>query len=171
MGYVRTAGMSTAARRARRRAALVITSLLIGLLVVFAIALATMQGWISFGDGDTDEVAVTSSAPAPTIEPGEITVNVFNSTGTAGLAGRAAEALKERGYQVDQVGNDDAEVGRLAEIRHGPEGLEKAQALKDALPKWIKLVEDDREGDTIDLILGDKWKDLPDAEDAAGSDG
>lgn len=171
MGYVRTAGMSTAKRRARRRTALVLLSLLLLLAVSFGVAVATMQGWLTFGgEGSTDETAITTSA-APTLEPGDITINVYNSTETAGMAGRAAEALKERGYRIDQVGNADEDIERLAHIRHGPDGLEAAQALKDALPQWIRLEEIEREGDTVDLVLGDKWKDLPTAQDAADDSG
>ena len=81
MGYVREAGMSTAARRKRRRTALVISSLLMIVVVGFLIAVATMQGWLNFGDedGTTDDVAITSSAPAP-LAPSDITINVYNST-------------------------------------------------------------------------------------------
>lgn len=170
MGYVREAGMSTAARRKRRRTALVISSLLMIVVVGFLIAVATMQGWLNFGDedGTTDDVAITSSAPAP-LAPSDITINVYNSTDTAGLASRAAEALEARGYQVDEVGNDQADVERVANIRHGPDGLAAAEAVKATLPKWVKLEEIEREGEDIDLILGDDWKDLPTAEDAEES--
>ncbi|MGO0577415.1 LytR C-terminal domain-containing protein [Ornithinimicrobium panacihumi] len=171
MGYVRTAGMSTAARRARRRAALVILTLLLGLLLAFGIAVATMQGWLTFGDDNqTDEVAVTTTA-APVLTPADINVDVYNSTDTAGLAGRAGEALRTRGYAVDQVGNADAEIEGVAELRHGPEGLAAAQALQEALPEGVTLVEIEREDDKVDLVLGDAWEDLPTAEDAAEEDG
>lgn len=171
MGYVREAGMSTAARRKRRRTALVISSLLMIVVVGFLIAVATMQGWLNFGDedGTTDDVAITSSAPAP-LAPSDITINVYNSTDTAGLASRAAEALEARGYTVEAVENSDAEITEVAEIRYGPEGRARAIALRDALPEGIVMLGDgERTGIDVDIILGDQWEDLPTAEDAAES--
>ncbi|MDO5740840.1 MAG: LytR C-terminal domain-containing protein [Ornithinimicrobium sp.] len=170
MGYVRTAGMSTAQRRARRRAALVIASLLIGLLLVFAVALAAMQGWITLsGGGAADDVQQTTSAPAPTVKASDVVVNVFNATDTAGLASRAADGLRARGFAVDAVGNDSVELEGVGVIRHGPTGLEGATLLKDSLPKGITLVADDRESTVVDLVLGTKWEDLPTAEDATST--
>lgn len=178
MGYVRTAGMSTAARRARRRAALVILSLLLGLLLAFGVAVATMQGWITFsGDGDDgDAVTATTEAPEVVLAPGDIVVNVLNSTDTAGLAGRTADALRTRGYAVDQVGNDGTDVTSAGVIRHGPEGLAAAEALQEALPEGITLEADERTDESVDLVLGDAWEELPTAEDAvedseSGADG
>ena len=169
MGYVRTAGMSTAKRRARRRTALVITSLLLGLLLIFAISVASIQGWITLpGGGGSSDEAATSSAPAPAaeVEPSEVVVNVYNSTDTAGLAGRAADALRARGFAVDTVSNDSSDVPDVAIIRHGADGAAEAQTLQKALPKGVVLEADDREDSSVDLVLGQKWEDLPTAEDS-----
>lgn len=171
MGYVRTAGMSTAARRARRRAALVITSLLAGLVVVFVLAFASMQGWITFpGTGGEDDVVATTVAPPP-LEPGDVAVNVFNATDTAGLAGRAGEALRARGFAVDGVANDPegADVPGVGIIRYGPSGEEGARLLQSSLPDGVELVPVTSESDVVDLVLGDGWTDLPTADDAATS--
>lgn len=176
MGYVRTAGMSTAARRARRRAALVITSLLAGLALVFGLAFASMQGWITWGDGEggTDDAAQSSSVvPPPALDPGDIVVNVYNASDTAGAAGRAAEALRARGYAVDLVANDPlaAEIPLTGVIRHGPLGQRAAQQLLDSLPvEDLILVGVDREDGSVDLVLGNTWEDLPSADDAQGTE-
>lgn len=170
MGYVRTAGMSTAARRARRRAALVIASLLLGLLLVFILALASVQGWITLPGtaGDVEETTVATVAPPPP-EPGDVSVNVFNATDAAGLASRAGDALRARGFAVDGVANDPAgaEVPGVAIIRYGPSGEQAAQVLLEALPGGVELVPVPDETGTVDLVLGDQWEDLPTAEDAA----
>ncbi len=171
MGYVRTAGMSTAARRARRRAALVIASLLVGLLLIFALALASVQGWISLpgsGGGGDEEVASATVAPPP-LQASDVSVNVFNATDTAGLASRAGDALRARGFLVDGVANDPegADVPGVAIIRHGAEGAAAAQVLADALPDGVELVPVTSESDTVDLVLGDQWQDLPAPDDSA----
>ncbi|WP_299520058.1 LytR C-terminal domain-containing protein [uncultured Serinicoccus sp.] len=164
MGYVRTAGMSTAARRARRRAAMVMAALLGVLVLALVLAMASMQGWFGMG-GDTDEAPATVAAPTPTLVAEDVVVNVFNSTGVAGLAGRASEGLQARGFTVDGVDNSGADLEGPGQIIHGPSGLERAQLLAEALPQEVELVQDEREDATLDLVLGDAWEDLPAPED------
>ena len=174
MGYVRTAGMSTAARRARRRAALVIASLLVGLLVIFVLALASVQGWITLpGSADGGAETSTATVAPPPLQPSDVAVNVFNATDTAGLAGRAGDALRARGFLVDGVANDPegAEVPGVAVIRYGPPGEQAARVLADALPEGVELVPVASDSDTVDLVLGDQWQDLPAADDAAQTEG
>ena len=165
MGYVRTAGMSTAARRARRRAAMVIVGLLAVLGLALLVALATMQGWFGLGGGETDESQTTVAVPTPTLEAEDVVVNVFNSTGIAGLAGRASDGLTARGFTVDGVDNSDADIEGPGQILHGASGAEAAQLLADALPQEVELVQDEREDESLDLVLGEAWEDLPAAED------
>ncbi len=175
MGYVRTAGMSTAARRARRRAALVIVAVLVGLLLVFGVAMAYVQGWITLpGDGGTaDDTTVTSTAPVAAVSPSEVSVNVYNAGGIAGAAGRAGEALRARGFAVATVSNDPegADVPGVGVIRHGPDGLEEATLLQDTVPEGVELLEDTRSSASVDLVLGQQWEDLPAADAAATEEG
>lgn len=170
MGYVRTAGMSTAARRARRRTALVLTGLVAVLLLALLLSVATMQGWFGLGKGGSSDTATTSAAapaPPPSLTPKQVTVNVYNSTGTEGLAGRTAEALRTRGFTVDAVGNVDAVQG-VGVIRHGPKGKEAAQLLKKTVGQKVELaLEAEREDASVDLVLGPDWKALKGAKDAA----
>lgn len=170
MGYVRTAGMSTAARRARRRAALVIVALLLGLLAVFGVSMAYMQGWISMPGGGSEDAGPTATAPPPSVTPAEVSVNVYNAGGIAGAAGRAGDALSARGFAVATVANDPegAEVPGVGVIRHGPEGLEEATLLLGVLPEGVELVADTRTAASIDLVLGAQWADLPTADGVEG---
>lgn len=172
MGYVRTAGMSTAARRARRRATLVLAALLMLLVVALLIALAFMRGWFGLGEGDADDASQTTAvaAPPPAMTTDEVTVNVFNSTGRAGLAGRAADALRARGFEVEGVDNTDAVEG-AGVVRHGPEGEEQAELLADEVGQGVTLVLDEREGTTVDLVLGPDWEDLSDGEEGTDEGG
>lgn len=175
MGYVRTAGMSTAARRARRRAALVIVAVLVGLLLVFGVAMAYVQGWVTLpgDDGAADDTAVTSTAPVASVSPSEVSVNVYNAGGIAGAAGRAGEALRARGFAVATVSNDPegADVPGVGVIRHGPTGVEEATLLLESLPEGVELLEDTRSSASLDLVLGEQWEDLPAADAAATEEG
>lgn len=175
MGYVRTTGMSTAARRARRRAALVITGLLLALLVVFVVAMAFVQGWISMPGGGGDAAATSAvSAPPPALTAAEVSVNVYNAGGIPGAAGRAGDALRQRGFSVATVANDPegADVPGTAVIRHGPKGLAQAELLLTELPDSVELVDDGRDNASVDLVVGESWEDLPPVGgDDAGEEG
>lgn len=168
MGYVRTAGMSTAARRRRQRTALVLVTLVLLLVVVFGYAAAYFQGWIGDDSGSTDASQVTETA-AP-LKPGDVSVNVFNATGRAGLAGRASEALEARGFGVESVADDpeNATVEHVGDVRFGPDGAQSALLLRRSVP-GVQFVPDAREGATIDLVLGDDFEQLPElpADDSA----
>ena len=172
MGYVRTAGMSTSRRRARRRTALVIMGLLLALALALLVSLATVQGWFGLGgDGSTDDVATSSApAPEPALAPADVTVNVLNGAGTSGLAGRTAEAIGVRGFDLGDVDNADALEG-VGEVRHGPEGAEAAELLVESLGQDFELVMDERQGTEVDLVLGPEFEELPSAEDTAETDG
>lgn len=169
MGYVRTAGMSTAARRARRRAGLVIVAVLLGLLLVFGFALAYVQGWFGLNEGGADDAAVSTAvpAPAPSLAPEDVPVNVYNANAGNGAAGRAGEALRARSFDVLTVANDPegATIDGVAVVRHGPEGVEEAEVLRDALPDGVELVEDGRQASSVDLVLGSAWEDLAEPGD------
>lgn len=97
----------------------------------------------------------------PTIEPRpvDISVNVYNATSRRGLAATVAKATAARGFKVKAVSNDPLKktVKGVAEIRYGPEGLASAKVLAKHFP-GAPLVADKREGDTIDLVLGNTYK-------------
>ena len=77
MGYVRTAGLSTAARRTRRRTALVITGLLAVLALILLLSVAGMQGWFGLGEGGSDDSAASTAAvvPAPALTALPVSTN------------------------------------------------------------------------------------------------
>lgn len=98
-------------------------------------------------------VTVTPGASLPT--PPKVTVNVYNSTKKAGLAGRTAVQVKQRGFVVAGVANDPkgTVVQGVAEIRHGASGLPGAQLLAAYVP-GAKLVATDSTKPTVELALG-----------------
>lgn len=172
MGYVRTAGMSTAARRRRRRTALVLTALIGIVAAVGLYAAAYYMGWLGDEDAKTnDQTSITTSGP--TLAPEDVTVNVYNASGAPGIAGSTAQALSTRGFVIDAVDNAPAgtEVPAIAEIRHGANNLEAAQLLQTLVPDAI-LVADAREIDVIDLYIGTDFVEVtPAAGDSATATG
>lgn len=164
MSYVRTAGMSTAGRRKRRRAAIILTVLLTLLLAAGIYAFAYYMDLLP-RDAPSDEAQdteqVTATAEAPQISPEEVTVNVYNASGVTGIAGRTSEALSAQGYAVDTVADapDDFETPEVAQIIHGAEGAEGAALLAELVP-GAEIIDDDREGDGVDLFIGEGFEEI-----------
>ncbi|WP_447382817.1 LytR C-terminal domain-containing protein, partial [Streptococcus pneumoniae] len=59
----------------------------------------------------------TSQAP-PATTPADVTVEVFNGSGTPGLAGTAADDLTAAGYAIAGTGNADSMDYTRTEIRY-----------------------------------------------------
>jgi LCP family protein required for cell wall assembly len=114
-----------------------------------------------------DDAAATASAPAVepdatqplTVAPSDITVDVLNATGTAGLATDVGAQLQAQGFAVGDVGNDRAAVDHTI-VRHGSGALEQARTVAAAIP-GAKLVPNDRiPGDAVQLVIGPGFQDV-----------
>lgn len=140
------------------------------LLVLAMIALfAAGFGLSRLISGRTSSASASTPAPKPcvtvTVTPGAslpkpkaVTVNVYNSTDTAGLAKKTAAELKDRGFTIGTVDNDPLGnvVKGVAEIRYSAASRAQAQLLEIYLP-GAKLVKSDTAGEGIDLAIGPKF--------------
>ena len=113
------------------------------------------------------EEATTAAAPAaeqvavppppPVFVPaGEVTLDVRNGTGTAGLAGEVAGELRAQGFVVADVGNEVGGVSRTV-VRHGPGVVAQAQTVVAAVPGAV-LEPSDSIGDTVQLVVGPDYR-------------
>lgn len=114
-----------------------------------------------------------ATAPAVLPEPEAITVNVYNATRLPGLARDTAEALEERGFVIGEVDNAPEELqdgvdgtGLLLATEEGRESGALA-VLGAHLAGTETGLATGREGPEIDLVLGNEFEELADAE-AAG---
>ena len=103
-----------------------------------------------------EEAAATPGTPeAPaTVAPAEVTVDVYNGSGTSGLAGSAAEALGAAGFQVGGTGNADSSDYTTTEIRHAPGDEALANTLLAQVPGAVLVAADDAISGTVQLVLG-----------------
>jgi LCP family protein required for cell wall assembly len=97
--------------------------------------------------------ATTSAAPA-TVAPSKVKLQVFNGSGTSGLAASAAAALQTAGFTVTSTGNADAATYTKTEIRYaeGDENLAATVAAK--FPGATTTVRDDATSGTVQVVLG-----------------
>ncbi|MFF8357000.1 LytR C-terminal domain-containing protein [Streptomyces chartreusis] len=113
-------------------------------------------------------------ATAPLPKPAGITVNVLNATTRSGLAKQTADELKKRGFKIGDVGNATKDYDKKVKgtgLLLGP-----ATSLNTSLPVLAtqlttaeRRTDATRKGATVDLIIGDRFKELtkkPEAEKA-----
>jgi LytR cell envelope-related transcriptional attenuator len=106
-----------------------------------------------------------SGLPAGTgatqITPRRVLVNVYNATQRDGLARSIAVQLRSRGYLIHDVANDPRkeQVPGTAVIRFGAQGKPAAMLLATQVPQ-VGLDDDERSGPVIDLVLGERFKNL-----------
>ncbi len=161
VSLMRPSGRSTVPRfrpvNTRRRA--------IGVSVVVAVLATVGAGAWAFGINSKSDptagcVPAAYNAPPPT----QALVNVFNSTQRTGLADEVAEELRQRGFQIGEIGNDPErrKVRGTGELRIAPNP--SAEAQKDALQAWEAGMSVSREKrgntDTVDYVLGERWEGL-----------
>jgi hypothetical protein len=153
MSEVVDEGADTYSVRRRRRTAIVLAVVVLGLAGAFYYA---SSYWNASEPGP---VACSTEVVPDALQPADVSINVYNATSRNGLAAAIAKVARQRGFKVKSVRNDPKKktIKGVAEIRYGPDGKESAALLKLHVPK-ATLVDDKRKGDTIDLVAGDAWK-------------
>jgi LytR cell envelope-related transcriptional attenuator len=137
------------------------------LVFLLVLALAALGVWwkVLVDEGaraEADEAACATAAQAPpSLDPGTLSVRVFNATDRAGLAQEVAAQLQDRGFVVAEIANDpsDREVTGTGEVRHGPRGNDAARFLALFLPGAGDFL-DTRATAQVDLVIGPDFTEL-----------
>jgi hypothetical protein len=95
----------------------------------------------------------TPAAPA-TVAPGTVTVDVYNGSGTPGLAGKTATALQTAGFVVGTTGNADSNSYTKSEIRYATGDEALANTLLASVPGATLTASTDAAKGTVQLVLG-----------------
>jgi LCP family protein required for cell wall assembly len=114
-------------------------------------ALHTFFAQLSADPAET--AAPTTAAPA-TVAPADVTVEVYNGSGTKGLAASAATALQSAGYVVGATANADSSDYTATEIRFAAGDEALATTLAASVPGATTKVVDDATPGTVQLVLG-----------------
>ncbi|WP_312181219.1 LytR C-terminal domain-containing protein [Arthrobacter sp.] len=170
LGAVFKDGDDGAGRGKGRRA---FHGVVLGMLLAVLIAAAIVVQGIAAGWIDLPRPALRpppqADCPAgPYLyqSPDTVTVNVYNSTPTPGLATEVAEALQSRGFKVGQTGNSTVNRdGMTAIILSGPSGEAQAFTVQQQIPS-THYIQDDRKDASVDVVLGSTYEDLVPVEKA-----
>lgn len=101
----------------------------------------------------------------------DVSVNVYNSTDRGGLAGSVAGQLRERGYEVGEVGNRTLNNSSVtAVVVSGPDGLASALNLQRTIVD-TEYLQDERTGEAVDVVLGRGFAGLVPAKEVDQSSG
>lgn len=165
MSYVRDNGLARARRRRERRslAVLIFSALLVLGSIVFALAFM----------GSSPKPATTSCPSSATTTPPtkKFVVNVYNAGGAKGSAGAAADALRSHNFSVGVVGNDPYKktIKGAGEVRFGVQGRDAANKYVRQYAPGATLVEDGRDGTTIDVVVGPQFQSIKPAPETDAS--
>lgn len=161
-------------RRVRERQAVVfgLLAALLGAAGLWAVGVYNGAIALPFDNGFTyeeplvDEVFDTACLPADTKPVGakKITVNVFNASLKPGIAAGVSGELRNRNITVENTANADIERATTA-IVFGPEGIEEAYTLAAHFGAPALILDDTKEDNVIDVLLGQNFSSLLDPAD------
>ena len=162
MDYLHESALSIYRRRRRLRALLTMTCVAVLLLGSVVYASSHVMGWVGTA---TPKALANASCNGATssqaLKPGDVTINVYNSTARLGLAATVASSLQKQGFSIVTIDNDPLGKALLGvgEIRHGQSGLEGAKLAALRLP-GAKLVLDGRMDASVDMVVGKRFRAL-----------
>jgi len=127
----------------------------------------TLHEFFAALSAEPEEAAAPTTEAVQTVAPADVTVEVYNGSGTSGLAGTAADELTSAGYVVSTTGNADSMDYTTTEIRYasGDEGL--AATLATAVPGAVSKQVDDATSGSLQLVLGSDFNGVGQAVTAA----
>jgi LCP family protein required for cell wall assembly len=114
--------------------------------------LHTFFGQLS-ADPQSAAAAPTPEAPK-TVAPADVSVEVYNGSGTPGLAASAATDLTQAGYQVSGTANADSSKYTTTEIRYAAGDEALAATLAGSIPGATSKQIDGATSGTVQLVLG-----------------
>lgn len=146
------------------------------LIFLLVLAVGSLLVWWNVlhkdaGRSGSSAAACSSAAHAPkSMDPKNVHVRVLNATTRGGLAQQVATQFQQRGFVVDEVGNDTTgrKVSGVGEIRHGPRGTETASYVALYL-RGATDYKDTRATGQVDVVVGPGYGGVASQEQVAAA--
>ncbi len=106
------------------------------------------------GDAEAEDAEATPAEAPETAAPAQVSVEVYNGSGTAGLAADAAASLEGAGFTVTSTGNADSSDYARTTVRHAPGDEALARAVVATVPGAKVEESSDAGSGAVQLVLG-----------------
>jgi hypothetical protein len=118
-------------------------------------------GWNSLTESTAEPNCVEQKLPNNRLAPKQVVVNVYNGGAKAGTAGKAAEELKKRGFNIGKVANEpNGDKVAVLAVRGTQATAPEVQLVAGQLSQKAPVVADQRPDHTVDLVVGAKFTKL-----------
>ena len=129
--------------------------------LVFLVGLVALGNWRQWWTIGGSAQAATTICPEPTVtQPRFTDVNVINGTDRKGLAAAVAKELQKRQFRVLTIATEeqDSPIKGVIQVRYGEAGKVAARTVSLQFPAKVVMTRDDREDETVDVVIGDTYK-------------
>lgn len=142
----------------RRRQSFTFAGVFGVVMLIGLVAFGNWQQWWTIGGQSAAAVQICPQQVF--VEPQLTQVNVINGTSRAGLAAAVAKELQKRRFRVLSIdtAQPDKPIRAVVLVVHGEAGTKAARTVAAQFPAKVVLSKDDREGDTVDVVLGTKYR-------------
>jgi hypothetical protein len=147
-------------RDRHRRQTYTFVTVLTLVFLVGVVALGNWQQWWTIGG--SAQASTTICPEATVTQPRFTDVNVINGTDRKGLAAAVAKELQKRQFRVLTIATEELEgpIKGVVLVRYGEAGKLAARTVSLQFPSKVVMAKDDREDETVDVVIGTKYKSM-----------
>lgn len=112
-------------------------------------------GWNSLVNSSAEPTCTEQKLTNNRLVPKQVVLNVYNGGARAGSAGRVAEALEKRGFNIDRIANEPkGDKVDVVVIRGAATNAPEVLLVAGQLNQKAQLIADGRTDHTVDLVIG-----------------
>ena len=112
-------------------------------------------GWNSLVNSSAEPTCTEQKLANNRLVPKQVVLNVYNGGARAGSAGRVADALKQRGFNIDKIANEPkGDKVDVVALRGAAANAPEMLLVAGQLNQKAVMIADGRTDHTVDLVIG-----------------
>ncbi|MFD7153678.1 LytR C-terminal domain-containing protein [Kribbella sp. NPDC059898] len=112
-------------------------------------------GWKSLMSSSADPTCTEQKLTNNRLLPKQVVLNVYNGGARAGSAGRVADALKKRGFNIDKIANEPkGDKTQVVALRGASATAPEMLLVAGQLNQKAEMIGDNRTDHSVDLVIG-----------------